>query len=55
MHPCPATILVQQASQFNADINLNYNNKVDNIKSIMCVMSLGIPKGDEIKISAKGS
>lgn len=55
IHARPATVLVQQVSQFNTDINLNYNNKVDNIKSIMCVMYLGIPKGAEIKISAKGT
>lgn len=53
IHARPATVLVQQASQFNTEINLN--NKVVNIKSIMGVMSLGIPKGAEIKISAKTS
>ncbi|MGG3797800.1 phosphocarrier protein HPr [Metabacillus fastidiosus] len=55
IHARPATILVQTASKFDADINLEYNGKTVNLKSIMGVMSLGIGKGTEIKISASGS
>jgi phosphocarrier protein HPr len=55
IHARPATILVQTASRFNSDIHLEYNGKTVNLKSIMGVMSLGIPKGAEIKITVEGA
>jgi phosphocarrier protein len=51
----PATILVQTASCFEAEITLEYKDKSVNLKSIMGVMSLGIPKRGIITITAKGS
>ncbi|WP_456279222.1 phosphocarrier protein HPr [Bacillus sp. AK128] len=54
VHARPATALVQTAGQFNSDINIEYNGRSVNLKSIMGVMSLGIPSGGEIKISANG-
>jgi phosphocarrier protein HPr len=55
IHARPATILVQTASKFSSDITLDYNGKNVNLKSIMGVMSLGIPKGASIKVVANGS
>ncbi|MBD1383295.1 phosphocarrier protein HPr [Metabacillus arenae] len=55
IHARPATVLVQTASKFDADVNLEYNGKTVNLKSIMGVMSLGIAKGSEIKVTAAGS
>lgn len=55
IHARPATLLVQTASQFSSDINLEYKGKTVNLKSIMGVMSLGIGKGAEIVISVNGS
>jgi phosphocarrier protein HPr len=55
IHARPATLLVQTASKFNSDIHLAYNGKTVNLKSIMGVMSLGVPKGAEIKITAEGA
>ncbi|MGN9865795.1 phosphocarrier protein HPr [Bacillus swezeyi] len=55
IHARPATVLVQTASKYDADINLEYNRKTVNLKSIMGVMSLGIAKGAEITISASGA
>ncbi|MCZ0756879.1 phosphocarrier protein HPr [Anoxybacillus sp. J5B_2022] len=55
IHARPATLLVQTASKFNSDINLEYNGKTVNLKSIMGVMSLGVPKGAQIKITAEGT
>ena len=55
IHARPATVLVQTASKYDADINLEYNGKTVNLKSIMGVMSLGIAKGATITISASGS
>jgi phosphocarrier protein HPr len=55
IHARPATLLVQTASKFNSDINLEYNGKTVNLKSIMGVMSLGVPQGAQIKIVAEGA
>lgn len=55
VHARPATLLVNEAGQFESEIELEYNDKTVNLKSIMGVMSLGIPKGAEITITATGS
>lgn len=55
IHARPATILVSAASKFNSNITLEYNGKSVNMQSIMGVMSLGIPKGAAINVSAEGS
>ncbi|HDM5465299.1 TPA: phosphocarrier protein HPr [Staphylococcus aureus] len=55
IHARPATMLVQTASKFNSDIQLEYNGKKVNLKSIMGVMSLGVGKDAEITIYADGS
>ncbi|SFD94033.1 phosphocarrier protein [Lentibacillus persicus] len=54
VHARPATLLVNKAGQFESEIEISYNGKDVNLKSIMGVMSLGIPKGAEVKISATG-
>ncbi|RLL46486.1 phosphocarrier protein HPr [Oceanobacillus piezotolerans] len=55
VHARPATLLVNRAGQFQSDVHIKYKDKNVNLKSIMGVMSLGIPKGAEIEISADGS
>lgn len=55
IHARPATMLVQTASKFDSDVQLEYNGKKVNLKSIMGVMSLGVGKGAEITIYAEGS
>ena len=52
IHARPATMLVQTASKFDSDIQLEYNGKKVNLKSIMGVMSLGVGKDAEITIYA---
>ena len=47
IHARPATLLVNTASKFGSDINLEYNGKNG-------VMSLGIQQNAEIKITANG-
>lgn len=54
IHARPATLLVQAASKFSSDINLEYSGKSVNLKSIMGVMSLGVGQGSEISISVEG-
>lgn len=55
VHARPATQLVQAAGKFESEISLSYKEKTVNLKSIMGVMSLGIPGGAEIKITIDGS
>ncbi|MGY3749884.1 phosphocarrier protein HPr [Vagococcus acidifermentans] len=55
IHARPATLLVQTASKFSSDINLEYKGKSVNLKSIMGVMSLGVGQGADVTISADGA
>lgn len=55
IHARPATLLVQTASKFNADINLEYKGKSVNLKSIMGVMSLGVGQGADVTITTEGA
>ena len=55
IHARPATLLVQTASKFSSDINLEYKGKSVNLKSIMGVMSLGVGQGADVVISAEGA
>lgn len=43
-----------RGEKYNSEINLEYNGKQVNLKSIMGVMSLGISKDAEIAIIADG-
>jgi len=54
VHARPATLLVNKASQYASEVELQYKDKTVNLKSIMGVMSLGIPQGAEITIVADG-
>lgn len=54
IHARPATLLVQTASKFASDINLEFNGKSVNLKSIMGVMSLGVGQGSDVVITADG-
>lgn len=55
LHARPATLLVNKAGQYDSDIELTYRDKKVNLKSIMGVMSLGIPNGAEIEVTVNGS
>jgi phosphocarrier protein len=55
IHARPATILVNTVSKFASDTNIEYNGKSVNMKSIMGVMSLGVAKGAQVKVTATGS
>ncbi|WP_334330055.1 phosphocarrier protein HPr [Companilactobacillus sp. HBUAS59699] len=54
IHARPATMLVQAASKFASDINIEFNGKSVNLKSIMGVMSLGVGQGADVTITADG-
>jgi phosphocarrier protein len=55
IHARPATLIVREAGKFNSNIELEYNGKTVNLKSIMGIMSLGIGKNAVIKIKANGT
>lgn len=54
LHARPATVAVNAASKFKSDIKVNFNGKGVNMKSIMGVMSLGIPTQSNIVITIEG-
>ena len=54
LHARPATVAVNADSKFKSEVKVAYNGKTVNMKSIMGVMSLGIPTQSEITISCDG-
>jgi phosphocarrier protein len=55
IHARPSTTLVSTATKFKSEVLLEYKEKQVNLKSIMGVMSLGIPKGANVKVIANGN
>lgn len=54
LHARPATVAVNAASKFKCDVKVSFNGRSVNMKSIMGVMSLGIPTQSEVVISCEG-
>ena len=54
LHASLAAKVVQAASKYSVDINLHYHNKVIDVKSILGLMSLAIPRGENVVIEATG-
>ena len=54
LHARPATIAVNVASKCKSDVNVSFKGRSVNMKSIMGVMSLGIPTQSEIVITCEG-
>lgn len=52
LHARPASKLVAAVSPFSADVKMLYKEREVNLKSIMGVMSLGVSKDNNIKITA---
>lgn len=55
MHARPASALVGSLSKFQSDITMEFKGKKVNLKSILGVMSLGVPSGSEVQIAADGA
>ncbi|MCR5721247.1 MAG: HPr family phosphocarrier protein [Lachnospiraceae bacterium] len=51
----PVAMLVQVASQYEASVYLDTEDKHVNAKSIMGMMSLGLDTGDELTVVADGT
>jgi len=50
----PVNKLVQTASRYNADIFLTHNGRKVNVKSVLGILSLAIPRKAEITFEASG-
>lgn len=51
----PSTYIIQTASSYHSHIEIEYNNRKANLKSIMGVMALAIPKDGHFTIYLTGS
>ena len=54
LHARPATVAVNAASKFKCNVSVSFKGRSANMKSIMGVMSLGIPTQSEVTISTEG-
>ncbi len=54
LHARPATVAVNAASKCKCKVTISYNGRSVDMKSIMGVMSLGIPTQSEIVITTDG-
>ena len=55
IHARPATRLVNEAMKYESEILMESMGKTVNLKSIMGVMSLGIYRGENVKIKINGA
>ena len=55
LHASIASQVVKAASQYDADIRLVYADKTVDAKSILGLMSLAIPSGENVVLIAHGS
>lgn len=54
LHAKIASKLVQLATRYSVEVKLYYNDQVVDAKSILGLMSLAIPSGENIKLVANG-
>ena len=55
LHARPASIFVQTSNKFSSDIQIEYDQKTANAKSILQVLSLGVKQGAVISLKINGS
>jgi phosphocarrier protein len=55
LHARPASVLVQAASKFSNNITLEFDGKKVNLKSILLIMSLGVPQHSLVSIEVDGN
>ncbi len=55
LHAALASKLVQAASNFDSQIWIEYKDKIVDAKSILGLMSLAIPSGQDVLIVAEGN
>jgi phosphocarrier protein len=52
LHASLAAKVVQAASKYSVDITLHYHDKVVDVKSILGLMSLAVPQGENVIVVA---
>ena len=55
LHASLAAKVVQAASKYSVDINLIYKDRTIDVKSILGLMSLAIPSGENVIVEANGA
>ncbi|WP_332646960.1 HPr family phosphocarrier protein [Lysinibacillus sp. 54212] len=55
LHARPITLLVSAVTPFAAEVQLTFKDRSVNMKSIMGVMSQGVPQGGVITVAAQGT
>lgn len=55
LHAALAAKVVQTASKYTVEIELHYKDKAVDLKSILALMSLAIPHGENVRIVARGT
>ena len=55
LHARPATFFIQKANEFRSSIWIEKEERRVNAKSLLCILSLGIIGGTQIKIIADGA
>lgn len=55
LHARPAKVFVNIAKNFKADIRVMYGEKKANAKSLISLLTLGVERNNEIRITAQGS
>ena len=54
IHARPASMIVQEAKKYDAEIELVKDDNEVNAKSIMGIMSLGVSKSTKVTVRAEG-
>ncbi len=54
LHARPATLLVEKAQGFQADVVISANGRSADCKSILDILSCGCPSGETITLQASG-
>lgn len=55
LHARPASLLVNKANSFKSSIRITKGEKTAEAKSILNIMTLGVKKGEELKIEVDGA
>lgn len=55
LHARGAGQLVKTAQDFNSNISIEYNQRVENLKRLFTVTCLGIKQGDHVTVRTEGA
>src|SRR4051794_24738562 len=54
LHARPARVFVDLAKQYQSSIRIRYGEKQVNAKSLISVLTLGVPSGQQIQVDVSG-